>query len=216
MENIISGQSFNGKMDSLEFEERFQKAEKCYKEFLEALGYDVDNDSNMKDTPRRYTKVMMKEICKGTYVGEPKITAFENIQKYDGVVFSGPIEIKSVCSHHILPFYGYAYIAYIPKAEGKIIGLSKLSRIAKWFAARPQLQEQLTQQIHNYLVSKIGDCHGVAVLIKAKHTCVALRGTEDMDSVMQTSKLSGAFLDNADRARDEFYMMVDNSNKSVK
>ena len=211
MENILSGQSFEGVMDPEEKEIRRKNAERFYGLFLDALGYAYKNDPNMAETPHRVVKVYLDEICKGTYMKEPKITSFENQQNYEGIVFSGPIDVKSVCSHHMLPFFGEAYIAYIPKKGGKIVGLSKLSRVVKWYANRPQLQEQLTRQIHNYLNNILEDNLGVAVLVKAKHTCVALRGVEDMNSFMQTSKLSGVFLDNSNKSREEFYTMISNS-----
>lgn len=197
---ILSGQN-SGQTPS------FQEVEKTYGDFLTALGYNWREDTNMKDTPRRVAKMMLQEITKGSYCEPPKITTFENIGEYTGMVFQGNIQVKSLCSHHILPFIGKAHVAYIPKENSRIVGLSKLNRIVDWFARRPQLQEQLTTQIHNYLHELIGDSLGVAVVIEAQHTCVFLRGIEH-DSIMKTSKLSGAFLDNSDNARTEFYNFI--------
>ena len=105
----------------------------------------------------------------------------------------------------MMPFFGKAYIAYIP--QGEVIGLSKLNRIVDWFSRRPQLQEQLTQQIHDYLQKTLPNNQGIAIFIEANHTCVSLRGIEH-HSVMKTSKLSGAFLDNTDKSREEFFQMI--------
>ena len=91
------------------------------------------------------------------------------------------------------------------------MGLSKLNRIVDWFARRPQLQEQMTMQIHEYLDKMLVGNKGVAVLIEAQHSCVQMRGVENKDSFTTTCKLSGAFLDNTDRSRDEFYRMINNS-----
>lgn len=203
MKGIKSGQSFNGEMDDEEMEIRRQRAEECYKDFLYALGYDLHEDPNMEDTPRRVVKMLMRETCKGTYLKGPKVTTFPS--DYTGIVFEGDIDVKSLCSHHMMPFFGKAYIAYIP--QGEVIGLSKLNRIVDWFSRRPQLQEQLTQQIHDYLQKVLPNNQGIAIFIEANHTCVSLRGIEH-HSVMKTSKLSGAFLDNTDKSREEFFQMI--------
>ena len=197
---ILSGQNSGVEPD-------FEKVQKAYGEFLTALGYDWKNDTNMEGTPRRVAKMMIQEITKGSYCEPPRITTFENLGKYTGMVFQGNIQVKSLCSHHILPFIGKAHVAYIPKENSQIVGLSKLNRVVDWFARRPQLQEQLTTQIHDYLHDLIGDSLGVAVVIEAQHTCVFLRGIEH-ESTMKTSKLSGAFLDNGDNARTEFYNFI--------
>lgn len=206
-ENILSGGSFEGKLSSMELKDRKLKAQKFFKKFLEALGYDVENDPNLVDTPKRVTKMYMDEICKGTYQPCPQITVFPNTSDYDGIVFEGGITLKSLCSHHFAFIKGKTYVAYIPGS--KIIGLSKLNRIVDWFARRPQLQERLTSQIHNYLDNLLEGNKGVAVLIEAEHSCVQMRGVENENSYTTTCKLSGAFLDNKDKSRDEFYRMVD-------
>jgi len=189
--------------------EMLERAEKAYNEFLTALGYEWELDSNMAGTPKRVAKMYVKEIAKGSYLEAPQITSFDNVNKYDGIVFQGNVGVKSLCSHHMMPFFGKAYVAYIPVPEGKIIGLSKINRIVEWFARRPQLQENLTTQIHDYIDDLSELNKGVAVMIKAHHTCVSLRGIED-DSTMMTTKLSKAFLDNENRARDEFYNYINN------
>ena len=206
MNKIISGQSFNGTMSPIEKKQRKEKAEKLFKEFLETIGYDVDIDPNMMDTPRRFTKMMVDEIGRGTYQSAPDVKVFENQNNYDGIVFEGNIDVKSICSHHLAFIKGKAYIAYIP--QDKVVGLSKLNRIVDWFARRPQLQEQLTMQIHQYL-TKILNCRDVAVLIKADHSCVSMRGVENTDSYTTTCKLSGLFFSNEIGTRSEFYRMVE-------
>jgi GTP cyclohydrolase I len=119
-------------------------------------------------------------------------------------VFQGNIEVKSICSHHHLPFVGKAHVAYLP--GDKVIGLSKLNRIVEWFARRPQVQENLTMQIHDYINKVCEGNNGVAVMIEANHMCACIRGVKH-DSTMMTSKLSGAFL-NRPEVREEFYDFV--------
>lgn len=186
-----------------------QNAENAYGEFLDALAYDWRNDNQMKDTPKRVAKMYIKEICNGSHNEKPKITTFKNEEQYDQMVFQGNIPIKSLCAHHIMPFIGQGYVAYIPSPTGSIIGLSKINRIVDWYMRRPQLQEALTMQIHDEINNLIGDNLGIAVVIKAKHTCVSLRGIEH-DSTMQTSKLSGVFLNSKENARHEFYEFIKN------
>lgn len=210
MKNILSGQSFNGEMTKDEFESRRLDAQIHFKNFLLALGFDVDSDPNMKDTPRRVTKMYMEEISRGTYQKEPKITVFENRSHYDGIVFEGNIELKSLCSHHLAFIKGKVHVAYIPGET--VVGLSKLNRVVDWFGRRPQIQEQLTMQIHDYLNKILIGNKGIAVLVEASHSCVQMRGIEH-DSIMTTSKLSGHFLENNDRSRDEFYQMISNLKK---
>jgi len=203
--NILSGQSFKGQISEEELEQMRIQAEGHYRNFLFSLGYDLDNDPNMKDTPRRVTKMFMKEIAKGTYLEPPKLTTFPNKgeDKYTGIVFQGGIFVKSFCSHHCMPVIGKCHVAYIPKDIE--LGLSKLNRTVDWFARRPQLQEQLTTQIHWFL-SDLLKTTDVAVYIEANHTCVSHRGIEQ-ESTMRTSKLTGSFLAE-DSCRSEFYQMV--------
>jgi GTP cyclohydrolase I len=106
-----------------------------------------------------------------------------------------------------LSFLGKAHVAYIPGADGKVIGLSKLNRIVEWFARRPQVQENLSMQIHDYITKECAGNRGVAVMIEAKHMCASCRGVRH-DSTMMTSKLSGAFEQN-DATRNEFYKFIE-------
>ncbi len=193
-----------------EKEQRIKKVEKAYGKFLTEIGYDWEQDPNMAGTPFRVAKMWIKEIASGNHSEEPKITAFDNINKYDGMVFEGGIDVKSLCSHHNYPFYGKAYVAYLAHPDGKIIGLSKLNRIVDWFSRRPQVQENLTNQIHEYLDKVLEKHGGIAVHIQAVHTCVRLRGV-NQNGDMQTTKMSGAFLENDSRAHTEFLDKIRNS-----
>jgi GTP cyclohydrolase I len=179
-------------------------AAKAYEVFMDTLRIDWRNDPNSSDTPRRVAKSFINDLAEGCYTNAPNITAFDNVDCYDGMVFQGNIDVKSICSHHHLPFVGRAHVAYLP--GDKVIGLSKLNRIVEWFARRPQVQENLTMQIHNYIDSVCGGNKGVAVVIEANHMCACIRGVRH-DSTMMTSKLSGAFL-NTHEVRDEFYSFI--------
>ena len=213
MKNILSGQSFGGQMIPGEFAQRKQDAEMHFKNFLLSLGYDVDNDPNMKDTPRRVVKMYTDELFSGTYSKKPKITTFPNGGNYDGIVFEGGIKIIGACSHHIMPIIGYVYVGYV--AGDTIIGLSKLNRICQWVASRPSLQEEMTTKIHTELDNILTNNKGVAVYIKASHLCVQARGVKDYDTSMITSKLSGVFLDKNDTAKEEFLQMVSSFDKKL-
>ena len=183
--------------------EMLARATEAYGKFLEALGYDWKNDPNMIKTPYRVAKMFVNEITSGAYSAPPKLAVFPS-SGYSGMVIEHGIEVNSLCSHHLLPFTGFCSLAYIGKENGQVIGLSKLNRIVHWFAKRPQLQEQLTRQIHDYLVNVFGDTVlGIAVYIEAEHMCVSMRGAED-NSTMTTHYCSGAFLTNEMNSRDEF------------
>ncbi len=204
MSKIISGQSFKGNDKK---EDRLPAVEKALGEFLTALGYDWENDPNMKETPKRVAKMYINEVTTGTYDAPPRITTFENTSGYKGVVVQKRIEVKSLCSHHLQPFIGHAYIAYIP--GDNVAGLSKLNRTVDYFSRRPQLQEQLTQQVHDFINEAFPGNKGVAVYISCEHLCCKIRGVND-DSQMDTATLSGAF-DTEPSARAEFYSIINSS-----
>ena len=113
-----------------------------------------------------------------------------------------------MCSHHHLPFFGVAHVAYIAKPEGKIIGLSKLNRTVEFYSRRPQVQENLTMQIHEHLDEVLEVHGGIAVMVSAKHLCACLRGVKHPNSAMKTSKLSGAFIEGDYSVRQEFYNFI--------
>lgn len=187
--------------------EMLARATEAYGKFLESLGYDWKNDPNMIKTPYRVAKMFVNEITSGAYSAPPKLAVFPS-SGYSGMVIEHGIEVNSLCSHHLLPFTGFCSLAYISKESGQVIGLSKLNRIVHWFAKRPQLQEQLTRQIHDYLVNVFGDTVlGIAVYIEAEHMCVSMRGAED-NSTMTTHYCSGVFLTNEMNSRDEFLRAI--------
>lgn len=187
--------------------EMIEKAKVAYGEFLKALGYDWENDPNMMRTPYRVAKMYVNEIASGAYDEPPRMVTFPS-SGYSGMVTELGINVNSLCSHHFLPFIGKCHISYIPREGGKVVGLSKLNRVVHWFAKRPQLQEQLTKQIHEYLKEVFGDSVlGIAVYIEADHMCVSMRGAKD-DSSMITCECSGRYFDNRMGSRDEFIRTI--------
>ncbi len=203
-EEYLKYANANLQLTSEQKSEIISNAADAYAKFLDALKIDWKNDPNSMDTPRRVAKSFVNDLIEGCYNPPPNITAFDNLNKYDGIVFEGNIDVKSICSHHHLSFIGKAHVAYIPGE--KVIGLSKLNRIVEWFARRPQVQENLTMQIHDYIDEVCEGNSGVAVLIEANHLCACVRGVKH-DSIMKTAKLSGAFKNNT-AARNEFYKFV--------
>ena len=180
----------NKPLKEQEMENMIEEAAEHYGRYMTALGFDWKNDPNSEDTPIRVAKAFVNDLAEGVYSDPPKITAFDNIDKYDGIVFQGNIKLHSLCSHHHLPFIGNAHVAYLPSVHGKVIGLSKLNRIVEFYARRPQVQENLTMQIHDHIHKECTQNIGVAVMIEANHMCACVRGVKH-DSIMKTAKLSG-------------------------
>jgi GTP cyclohydrolase I len=160
-----------------------------FRAILELMGVDVDNDPNSKGTPDRVAKMFVDEIYSGRFDPEPKITVFPNTAKVDQLVVTGPLTVKSMCSHHHCAIVGSAWIGYLPGDH--VLGLSKFPRILDWYCRRPQIQEELTESVANKLQELINP-RGLGVLIKAKHFCQSHRGVnESQDSVMTTHVLKG-------------------------
>jgi GTP cyclohydrolase I len=144
-------------------------------ELLDILQIDHRNDHNTRDTPARVAKMYVTELLRGRFSAPPAITDFDNAEGYDQLIITGPIDIRSICAHHLMPIYGHAFIGVVPSSGGKIIGLSKYDRIVDHFAARFQIQEELVKQIGNYIMEKTTP-QGLAVRISAVHMCKTHRG----------------------------------------
>lgn len=171
-----------------------------FSEIMQVLGLDLSNDSLM-DTPKRIAKMYVREIFSGLNKENfPKVTVIENEMRYDQMVVVQDIEVISVCEHHFQVIEGLATVAYIPGK--KVIGLSKINRIVRFFARRPQVQERLTKQIADCLQYVLETDH-VAVHMNAKHYCVIARGVEDTHSSTSTSDLRGHFKSRIE-TREEF------------
>lgn len=170
--------------------EQIQQISQKFAEIMTILGLDLKDDS-LKETPRRVAKMYVKELFAGLREENfPKITVIDNKFKYDQMIVVKHVGIMSVCEHHFQTIDGFATIAYIPK--DKVIGLSKINRIAKFFSRRPQVQERLTKQIADCLEYVLETDH-VGVHIDAKHYCLVSRGVEDSSSSTATCELRGDF-----------------------
>lgn len=173
-------------------------------DIMVTLGLDLKDDS-LRETPKRIAKMYVDEIFAGLdYKRFPKVTTIENKMHYSSMLLERHIAVKSNCEHHFVAFMGEAFIAYIPNE--KVIGLSKINRIVEFFSRRPQVQERLTEQIF-YTLQYILGTDNVAVVIKASHFCVKLRGVEDVNSDTITSRLGGAFYEK-EKLREEFYQAI--------
>ncbi|MFC3024606.1 GTP cyclohydrolase I FolE [Vibrio zhugei] len=180
--------------------EKKEKIEHHMHEILNILGLDLTDDS-LEETPHRIAKMYVDEIFSGLdYQNFPKITVIENKMNVSEMVRVKDITVTSTCEHHLVTIDGKAAVAYIPR--GKIIGLSKINRIVRFFAQRPQVQERMTQQILVALQTLL-DSDDVAVTIDATHYCVKSRGVMDATSETTTTALGGIFKSNAS-TRAEF------------
>ncbi|MFN0086053.1 MAG: GTP cyclohydrolase I FolE [Blastocatellia bacterium] len=164
---------------------------------LEGIGEDTDRPG-IVDTPRRVAE-MYEEICGGLHENAaeeikviPADSADDPVMVHDEIVMVKDIYIASICEHHLVPFTGVAHIAYIPK-DGRIVGLSKLARIAETFARRPQVQERLTTQIAELLYQGDLKPKGVMVVIEAVHLCMTMRGVRKPGTTTITSAVRGVF-----------------------
>jgi GTP cyclohydrolase I len=165
---------------------------------LDELGLDR-KDPNLLETDMRVAKMYL-EMFQGLRDGaRPAVTMFPNDELYNGMVMEKQIPFYSMCSHHFVPFYGHAHIAYIP--THRIVGLSKLPRILEFYAKRPQLQERLTEQVVTFLDEELQP-KGAMVVIEARHLCVEMRGIKKPGVMTVTSAIRGTFHERA--VREEF------------
>ncbi|WMS87158.1 GTP cyclohydrolase I FolE [Pleionea litopenaei] len=181
-------------------DQKYDRIRVAMSDVMDALGLDT-NDDSLTETPHRIAKMYVDEIFSGLdYQQFPKVTVIDNKMQVEEMVKVREISVTSTCEHHFVTIDGVATVAYIPK--DKIIGLSKINRIVRFFAQRPQVQERLTQQVLIALQTLLGT-DDVAVTVKATHYCVKARGVMDANSSTETTALGGAFKANA-KTRAEF------------
>lgn len=170
------------------------------------MGEDPEREG-LVDTPSRVVKAY-RELA--DQPGDPAVLlakVFNDVDyPTDEMIAVGPIEFTSLCEHHLLPFTGQAWVAYIPSPDRGVVGLSKIPRLVEHFARRPQVQERLTTQIADSLVEHLQP-RGAAVLIRSTHSCMALRGVRKTGAQMVTSVLRGAFKDDP-TVRAEFLALT--------
>lgn len=164
----------------------------------------IEQDHNTADTPERVARMWVREIFAGRYEPMPCLTDFPNAKGMDQLYAVGPVAVRSCCAHHLVPILGQAWIGVIPGE--RLIGLSKFHRITNWIMARPQIQEEATEQ----LAAVLDDClkpQGLGLIVRAKHFCTAWRGVRDEPSVMTTSVMRGLFRDDP-AVRAEFMTLL--------
>lgn len=166
---------------------------KAVREILEAIGEDPDRDG-LVNTPDRVAR-MYAEICSGLDEQADTHLQVTFDASHDEMVMVRDIPLYSLCEHHLLPFVGKAHVAYIPGDDGRITGLSKLARLVDAYAKRPQVQEKLTVQIADEIVSSLQP-RGVMVVIEAEHFCMTMRGVRKPGSTTVTSAVRGLFRTN--------------------
>ncbi len=190
--DYLAARLVNGQLSGVPVEQTVDLAriEKAVREILIAVGEDPDRDGLVR-TPVRVARAYA-ELFAGLRVDPKQVltTAFE--AEHDELVLVRDIEVFSLCEHHLLPFRGVAHIGYIPGASGRITGLSKLARLVEVYARRPQVQERLTSQIADLLMSQL-DARGVIVVLECEHMCMAMRGIQKAGAKTVTSAVRGLF-----------------------
>lgn len=181
-----------------------KKIQKCVKTLLEAFGEDPSREG-LKDTPRRVAD-FYEEALSG-FKADPKkiLTVYYEKENHEEIVLVKDIPFYSLCEHHLLPFFGKAHVAYIPKRD-KLLGLSKLVRVVETFSRRLQLQERLSKQVADTIM-EVARPHGAMVVVEAEHLCMTMRGVKKPGAKMVTSAMRGIFLKDA-RTRSEAMSLI--------
>jgi GTP cyclohydrolase I len=174
------------------------RAEAAVRELLIAVGEDPDRQG-LKDTPARVARAY-QEIFAGLYVDPDAVLETTFDEQHDELVLVKSIPMYSTCEHHLVSFHGVAHVGYIPGADGRVTGLSKIARVVDLYAKRPQVQERLTGQIADAVMRKLKP-RGVIVVVEAEHLCMAMRGVRKPGATTTTSAVRGVFkTSNASRA----------------
>ena len=180
------------------------RIERAVREILIAVGENPDREG-LLETPARVAR-MYKELFGGLHEDPKVYTQKYFSEPYDEIVLVRDISFNSMCEHHLLPFMGKVHIGYLP--AGRVLGLSKLARVVETISHRPQVQERMTEEIANLLISEL-NVRGVGVVIEAVHTCMTIRGVRKPGSLCITSAMKGSFRKNAS-TRAEFLALIRN------
>jgi GTP cyclohydrolase I len=173
----------------------------AFRGFLESLGLDLD-DPNLVGTEHRVARAY-QEMLGGLRSAEPRLSTFPNTKRYAGMVSVTDISFYSICAHHFLPFFGVAHLAYVPRE--RLVGLSKLTRVVDFYACRPQLQEDLTEQIAALLDERLAPA-GLVVSIEARHLCMEMRGVSTPGVTTRTTAVRGTLED--ERLQRQFFARI--------
>ena len=180
--------------------------ERAIRTILAYIGEDPDREG-LIGTPDRIIR-MYQEIFRGYDISKkPKITTFQNDMHSTDIVFDTG-DYYSMCEHHMMPFFGKYYFAYVPMEDGRILGISKIARVVGYCAARLQLQERLARDIVEMLTEALGGyVQGMAIVMRGTHMCKSMRGVKNQ-GMMTVAHLSGVFKED-EKARREFYKLID-------
>ena len=184
-----------------------ERIEKAVIEILLAINEDPFREG-LLETPRRVGE-MYKEICSGLLQDPTEVLQVGFDEDHEEMVILKDIPFYSICEHHLLPFHGKAHVGYIP--SGRVVGISKIARLVDILARRPQLQERLTSQVADMLMSNVKP-HGVGVVIEAEHLCMTMRGIRKPGSRVVTSANRGIFLSRQE-TRNEFLSLIGQSER---
>ncbi|HBI05174.1 MAG TPA: GTP cyclohydrolase I FolE [Paenibacillaceae bacterium] len=180
-----------------------EKIQQAVRMILEAVGENPDREG-LVDTPARVAR-MYEEIFSGLDTDPKEYFSAIFSEQHEELVLVKDIPFYSTCEHHLVPFYGYAHVAYIPK-HGKVVGLSKLARAVEAVAKRPQLQERITSTVANSIVESLAP-YGVVVVVEAEHLCMTMRGVKKPGAKTVTSAVRGVFEKDA-AARAEVFSLI--------
>lgn len=180
-----------------------EKIEAAVRMMLEAIGEDPDREG-LVDTPKRVAR-MYEELFVGLSIDPSEYFSVIFSEEHEELVLLKDIPFFSVCEHHLVPFFGKAHVAYIPRG-GRVTGLSKLARAVEAVARRPQLQERITATVADTIMRKL-DPHGVVVVLEAEHMCMTMRGVKKPGSKTITSAVRGSFREDA-ASRAEVFSLI--------
>jgi len=187
-----------------------ERIEKAVREIIIGIGENPDREG-LLDTPKRVAN-MYEELFSGLRENaEDHLEIYFQEEKYEELVLVKDIPFCSMCEHHLLPFYGKAHVAYLPK-KGKLTGLSKLARTVEEISKRPQLQERLTANIADLILKKL-EPYGVVVMIEAEHMCMTIRGVKATGSKTITSAVRGVFATDS-KARAEVMSIINSGRQA--
>ncbi|MGA5310502.1 GTP cyclohydrolase I FolE [Micromonospora taraxaci] len=188
--DYVAARLISGKLTGRPVEDAvdLSRIEKAVREILIAVGEDPDRDG-LQQTPARVARAYA-ELFAGLRVDPAQVLSTTFEANHEELVIVRDIDVMSLCEHHLLPFRGSAHIGYIPGPDGRITGLSKLARLVEVFARRPQVQERLTSQVADLLMSKL-EPRGVVVVLECEHMCMAMRGIQKSGAKTITSAVRG-------------------------
>ncbi|UQX88914.1 GTP cyclohydrolase I FolE [Jatrophihabitans telluris] len=182
----------------------FQRAERAVRELLIAVGEDPDREG-LRETPARVAR-SYAEVFAGLHVDPDEVLKTTFDEHHDELVLVKEIPLYSTCEHHLVPWHGTAAIGYIPGNDGRITGLSKLARVVDLYSKRPQVQERLTSQVADAVMSRL-EPRGVIVVVQAEHLCMAMRGIRKPGALTMTSAVRGIFKSDP-RSRSEALSLI--------